>query len=94
MPSDNVRGFRADAIAAMREMDCKVLRMPGGNFVSAYDWRHTIGDPDKRPPILDPVWGAVQPNDVGVDELLQMCKLINAEPSWCVSTGFDGPLRS
>lgn len=91
MPADNVSGFRADAIAAMREMDCKTLRMPGGNFVSAYDWKNTIGDPDKRPPTLDPVWGAVQQNDVGVDELLQMCEILGVLPSWCVSTGFDGP---
>jgi alpha-N-arabinofuranosidase len=91
MPSDNVRGFRADAVAALRDMDCKMLRMPGGNFVSAYDWKNTIGDPDKRPPILDPVWNAVQPNDVGVDELLQLCEVLNVAPSWCVSTGFDDP---
>ena len=72
-------------------MDCKILRMPGGNFISGYDWKNTIGDPDKRPPILDPVWNAVQPNDAGVDELLHMCRLINAEPYWCVNTGFGEP---
>ncbi|MGZ3306839.1 MAG: alpha-L-arabinofuranosidase, partial [Asticcacaulis sp.] len=37
------------------------------------------------------VWHAVQPNDVGVDELLHMAHLINAEPYWCISTGFDEP---
>ncbi|MBP2161187.1 MULTISPECIES: alpha-L-arabinofuranosidase C-terminal domain-containing protein [Asticcacaulis] len=91
MPADNVRGFRADTIALMREVDCKILRVPGGNFISSYDWKDTIGDPDKRPPVFDPVWSFAQPNDVGVDELLQMCQLINAEPSWAISTGFDGP---
>ncbi|MDN4502392.1 hypothetical protein QX776_08255 [Alteromonadaceae bacterium BrNp21-10] len=91
MPADNVRGFRADTIALMREMDCKMLRMPGGNFISAYDWKDTVGDPDKRPPVLDPVWSAVQPNDVGVDELIQMCELIKCEPYWCVNTGFGEP---
>lgn len=91
MPEDNVKGFRADTLALMREMDCHTLRIPGGNFISAYDWKDTIGDPDRRPPILDPVWNAVQPNDVGVDELLQFCELIGAEPSWCVSTGFGEP---
>ena len=50
MPADNVRGFRADTMALMKEMDCKMLRMPGGNFVSGYDWKNTIGDPDRRPP--------------------------------------------
>ena len=91
MPSDNIKGFRADTIALMKEMDCKMMRMPGGNFISAYDWKNTIGEHDKRPPILDPVWKAVQPNDVGVDELLQMCELIACEPYWCVNTGFGEP---
>ena len=41
---------------------------------------------------MDPQWHAVQPNDVGVDELLQMCREILAvEPEWCVNTGFGEP---
>ena len=96
MPADNIKGFRADTIALMKEMDCKILRLPGGNFISAYDWKDTIGDPDKRPPIFDPVWSqnmgqVAQPNDAGVDELLQMCQLIGAEPYWCINTGFGEP---
>jgi len=91
MPADNVKGFRADTLALMREMDCKILRMPGGNFISAYDWKNTIGPRDKRPPVLDPVWKAAQPNDVGVDELLQLCELIGCEPYWCVNTGYGEP---
>ncbi len=91
MPADNVRGFRADTVALMKQMNCHILRMPGGNFISAYDWENTIGDPDRRPPVLDPVWNAVQPNDVGVDELLQLCELIGCEPFWCVNTGFGDP---
>jgi alpha-N-arabinofuranosidase len=91
MPVDNVGGFRADTIALMREMDCRILRLPGGNFISAYDWKNTIGDPDRRPPILDPVWNAVQQNDAGLDELLNLCRLVNAEPYWCVNTGFGEP---
>ena len=92
MPADNVRGFRADTMALMKEMNCKILRMPGGNFVSGYDWKNTIGDPDKRPPVMDPQWHAVQPNDVGVDELLQMCReTLGVEPEWCVNTGFGEP---
>ena len=91
MPADNIKGFRADTLALMKEMRCPILRMPGGNFVSAYDWKDTIGDLDRRPPIFDPVWRAVQPNDVGVDELLQFCELIGSEPFWCVNTGFGEP---
>ena len=91
MPADNIKGFRPDMVALMKEMNCHILRMPGGNFISAHDWEYTIGDPDKRPPIHDPVWDAVQPNDVGVDELLQFCELIECEPFWCVNTGFGDP---
>lgn len=92
MPADNIKGFRADTMALMKEMDCKILRMPGGNFISGYDWKNTIGDPDKRPPALDPQWNFAQPNDVGVDELIQMCQdILGVEPYWCLSTGFDGP---
>jgi alpha-N-arabinofuranosidase len=92
MPADNIRGFRADTLALIKEMNCRMLRMPGGNFISGYDWKNTIGDPDKRPPVMDPQWHAVQPNDVGVDELLQMCReILGVEPEWCVNTGFGEP---
>jgi alpha-N-arabinofuranosidase len=91
MPGDNVKGFRADTLALMKQMNCQILRMPGGNFISAHDWEDSIGDPDKRPPILDTVWSAAQPNDVGVDELLQLCELIECKPFWCVNTGFGDP---
>lgn len=91
MPSDNLQGFRADTLELMRQMDCRILRLPGGNYVSGYDWKDCIGDPDRRPPVLDPVWGAIQQNDVGVDELLNLCRLIGAEPYWCVNTGFGEP---
>ena len=91
MPADNIEGFRADTMALMKEMDCKILRMPGGNFISGYDWKDTIGDRDRRPPVFDPVWHFPQPNDVGVDELLQMCRIIGVEPYWCINTGFGEP---
>jgi alpha-N-arabinofuranosidase len=92
MPADNIKGFRADTMALMKEMDCKILRMPGGNFISGYDWKDTIGDPDKRPPSVDPNWHQLQPNDVGVDELIQMCQdILGVEPYWCINTGFGEP---
>lgn len=92
MPADNIKGFRADTMALMKEMDCKILRMPGGNFISGYDWKDTVGDPDKRPPVLDPQWNFAQPNDVGVDELIQMCQdILGVEPYWCINTGFGEP---
>jgi len=43
---------------------------------------------DKRPPIYDPVWRAVQPNDVGTDEFLTLCRLLDVDPYITVNAGF------
>ncbi len=88
MPADNIEGFRAEVIAALKQLHSGVYRFPGGNFVSAYEWRYAIGDPDKRPPIYDPVWHAVQPNDVGTDEFLTLCRLLDVDAYITVNAGF------
>lgn len=88
MPANNVQGFRAEVIAALKLLHSGVYRWPGGNFVSGYEWRDAIGDPDKRPPIMDPVWHAVQPNDVGTDEFMALCRLLDVEPYVTVNGGF------
>ena len=87
MPSDNLYGFRPDAIAVLKSLHSGVYRFPGGNFVSAYDWRNTVGDQDRRPPTWDPVWNAVQPNDIGLDEFMKFCKLIHVKPYITVNAG-------
>ena len=87
MPADNIDGFRPDAIAVLKSVHSGVYRIPGGNFVSAFEWRDSIGNPDKRPPIYDPVWRVVQPNDVGVDEFMTLCKLLDVQPYITVNAG-------
>jgi len=88
MPGDNIEGFRPEVISALKQLRFGVLRFPGGNFVSAYEWRYGVGDIDKRPPIFDPVWHAVQPNDVGTDEFLTLCRLLGVDPYITVNAGF------
>ena len=88
MPANNVQGFRAGVIAALKQLHSGVYRFPGGNFVSGHEWRDAIGDPDKRPPIMDPVWHALQPNDVGTDEFVTLCRLLDVEPYVTVNAGF------
>ena len=88
MPADNIDGFRPEVIAALKQLRFGVLRFPGGNFVSAYEWRYGVGDLDKRPPIFDPVWHALQPNDVGTDEFLTLCGLLGVDPYITVNAGF------
>ena len=88
MPADNIEGFRPEVVAALKQLRFGVLRFPGGNFVSSYEWRYGVGEIDKRPPIFDPVWHAVQPNDVGTDEFLTLCRLLGVDPYITVNAGF------
>jgi alpha-N-arabinofuranosidase len=88
MPGDNVEGFRAEVVAALRSLRSGVYRFPGGNFVSAHEWRDAIGDRDRRRPVMDPVWNALQPNDVGTDEFMTLCRLLDVEPYLTVNAGF------
>jgi alpha-N-arabinofuranosidase len=90
MPADNVLGWRRDTLARLRELDSPVYRWPGGNFVSGYDWRDGIGDPDRRPPRKNPAWKGVEHNDVGLHEFMDLCRLIGTEPYVAVNTGLGG----
>jgi alpha-N-arabinofuranosidase len=87
MPAENLNGFRPDSIAALKSLRSGVYRFPGGNFVSAHEWRNAIGDPDKRPPVMDPAWRAMQPNDIGTDEFMTLCGLLGVEPYVTVNAG-------
>lgn len=91
MPSDHIRGFRADLIAAMQAWSPTQLRWPGGNFVSAYHWQLGIGDRDTRATYLDPAWWLWESNDVGTDEFIDFCRLVNAEPVLTANMGDGSP---
>jgi alpha-N-arabinofuranosidase len=88
MPADNVHGFRPDTIALLRQLHSGFWRLPGGNFLSDWSWYDSVGDPDKRPPTFDYAWNAMQTNDVGLDEFMTLCKLIDVEPYITVNAGF------
>ncbi|HZL13527.1 MAG TPA: alpha-N-arabinofuranosidase, partial [Verrucomicrobiae bacterium] len=90
MPADNVKGWRKDVLALLKQLDAPIYRWPGGNFVSGYNWRDGIGDRDKRPPRKNPAWKGVESNDVGSDETMQLMELIHAEPYVAVNTGLGG----
>jgi alpha-N-arabinofuranosidase len=89
MAADNVLGFRPGMIRLFKEEGFKMLKWPGGNFVSAYDWRDGIGDRDKRPPRLQPMWSdGIESNDVGLHDFIALCRLVGAEPDLAIDSGF------
>ena len=87
MPADNVSGFKAATIKHLKDLGVEIARWPGGNFVSAYDWRDGIGDRDRRPPRRELAWNGLESNDMGVDDFMSFCRLIGAEPYLAVNSG-------
>jgi alpha-L-arabinofuranosidase len=87
MPADNVQGFRPDTIALLKQLHSGMWRLPGGNFLSDWDWHDAIGDIDKRRPMFDHAWNAMQVNDMGMDEFMTFCKLIDVDPYVTVNAG-------
>jgi alpha-N-arabinofuranosidase len=85
--ADNVSGIRADTLELLKQLDAPVYRWPGGNFVSGYNWKDGIGDPDCRPPRKNPAWKGVEHNDFGLDEFMMFCRLVGAEPYVTVNSG-------
>jgi alpha-N-arabinofuranosidase len=87
MPDDNILGWRTDVVGLLKELNSPVYRWPGGNFVSGYNWKDGIGEPDRRPPRKNPAWKGIEHNDVGIHEFMVLCREINAEAFIAVNTG-------
>jgi alpha-N-arabinofuranosidase len=88
MPADNLDGFRPEVIALLKQLHSGFWRLPGGNFISDFNWYHSVGARDQRSPDFDYAWNAMQTNDVGMDEFMTFCKLIGVEPYITVNAGF------
>jgi alpha-N-arabinofuranosidase len=97
MPEGHLSGYRPDVIQALREIHVPNLRWPGGNFVSYYRWEDGIGDRDRRPSrlnlsrVIEGEGRYWEPNDVGTDEFLELCRLIGAQPYMAVNAGDGTP---
>lgn len=48
-PTSDEYGFRGDVAGLIKELNVPLIRYPGGNFVSGYNWEDGIGPKDKRP---------------------------------------------
>ena len=52
-PSADERGLRRDVLSLVHELAPTVVRYPGGNFVSGYNWEDGVGPAEQRPRRLD-----------------------------------------
>ncbi|OFY66980.1 MAG: alpha-L-arabinofuranosidase [Bacteroidetes bacterium RBG_13_42_15] len=86
-PLADENGFRKDFIQLISELKIPVVRWPGGNYVSGYNWEDGIGPKEQRPARLDLAWNQVESNQMGTDEYVKLCSLIGAENFICINGG-------
>ena len=84
------QGFRKDVLALVRELQVPIVRYPGGNFVSGYDWEDGVGPKEERPRRLELAWRTIETNQVGVNEFADWAKLANTEVMMAVNLGTRG----
>lgn len=92
-PAADDMGFRQDVIDAVREFNLPALRLPGGNWVSGWDWKDSIGPVEKRKVQLDMAWFQIEPNIIGHDEYLEWTKRVDTEPMYTINLG-TGDIKS
>ena len=69
----------------VKELGVPVIRYPGGNFVSCYDWHDGIGPKEKRPKRMDYAWSSIETNQFGIDEFCQWAEKVGIEPMIAVN---------
>lgn len=84
-------GFRTDVIEMVKELNVPIVRYPGGNFVSGYNWEDGVGPVESRPKRLDLAWGTTEPNTFGTNEFMKWCQKANTECMMAVNLGTRGP---
>lgn len=86
-PTADEQGFRQDVIDLVKELHVPIVRYPGGNFVSGYNWTDGIGPKDKRPTRLDYAWKSIETNQVGINEFADWCKKSGSQAMAAVNMG-------
>jgi alpha-N-arabinofuranosidase len=84
------QGFRQDVIDLINEIDVPIIRYPGGNFVSGYNWEDGVGPVESRPSRLELAWRTTEPNSIGTNEFMQWAKRVNSEVNMAVNLGTRG----
>ncbi len=84
-------GFRKDVLQEIRQLGVPIIRYPGGNFVSGYDWLDGVGPKQDRPRVLDKAWNSMNSNQFGTNEYMAWCKAASTEPLMGLNLGTGTP---
>ena len=89
-PTANELGFRQDVLKLVRELNVPIVRYPGGNFVSGFNWEDSVGRRDQRPARLDLAWSTTETNQVGLHEFADWAEQAGSEIMYAVNLGSRG----
>ncbi|NLK06707.1 MAG: alpha-N-arabinofuranosidase [Spirochaetales bacterium] len=89
-PSADKNGFRTDVIDLVRQLRVPIIRYPGGNFVSGYNWEDGVGPKENRPTRLDLAWFTKETNEVGMQEFAQWLEEVDSELMMAINLGTRG----
>ncbi|MGX7350498.1 arabinosylfuranosidase ArfA [Enterococcus canis] len=89
-PMSDSDGFRDDVKELIKELNVPLIRYPGGNFLSGYNWEDGIGPVAERPTRLDLAWQAIETNEVGLHEFMNWSKGVDAQVNMGVNLGTRG----
>ena len=87
----DAQGFRTDVIGEIKTLAVPIMRYPGGNFVSGYNWLDGVGPKDQRPTVLERAWNSLETNQFGTNEFIEWCKLVQTEPLLAFNLGTGTP---
>src|SRR5579864_1322042 len=83
----DANGFRKDVLNEIRQMGVPIVRYPGGNFVSGYNWLDGVGPKQSRPRVLDKAWNSMESNQFGTNEFMAWCKAAGTLPLMGLNLG-------
>lgn len=90
-PLADENGFRKDVIAEIKQLGVPIMRYPGGNFVSGYNWLDGVGPKKDRPTVLERAWNSLETNQFGTNEFMDWCRLVGTEPLLAFNLGTGTP---
>jgi alpha-N-arabinofuranosidase len=90
-PTADEQGFRGDVLALTKELGPTIIRYPGGNFLSGYNWEDGVGPREQRPVRRDLAWFSTETNQFGTNEFMDWCRKAQVEPMLGVNLGTRGP---
>src|SRR5579864_8704562 len=90
----DANGFRKDVTDEVKQLGVPIIRYPGGNFVSGYNWLDGVGPKKNRPRTLDKAWNTIETNQFGTNEFMAWCKLVGARPLMGLNLGTGTPEKA